>query len=121
MSWTRRALPRFASLSAEARAAWISGKKQIELADKEVLPTDDAAYAWINFVMQPEIAAKITDAVGNFTASAGSDAYVNDALKAKFQVTFPPEAVDNIKWYPPVPAGLEALEGATLDRVNAAQ
>ncbi|MCB1358035.1 MAG: extracellular solute-binding protein, partial [Maritimibacter sp.] len=72
---------------------------------------DDAAYAWINFVMQPEIAAKITDAVGNFTASAGSDAYVNDALKAKFQVTFPPEAVDNIKWYPPVPAGLEALEG----------
>ena len=82
---------------------------------------DDAAYAWINFVMQPEIAAKITDAVGNFTASAGSDAYVNDALKAKFQVTFPPEAVDNIKWYPPVPAGLEALEGATLDRVNAAQ
>ena len=82
---------------------------------------DDAAYAWINFVMQPEIAARITDAVGNFTASAGSDAFVNDALKAKFQVTFPPEAVDNIKWYPPVPAGLEALEGATLDRVNAAQ
>ena len=30
------------------------------------------------------------------------------------------EAVDNIKWYPPVPAGLEALEGDTLDRVQAA-
>ncbi|MCB1350661.1 MAG: ABC transporter substrate-binding protein, partial [Maritimibacter sp.] len=92
--------------------------------DTFVLPAkgqaDEAAYAWINFVMQPEIAARITEAAGNFTASAGSDAFVNEALKAKFQATFPPEAVDNIKWYPPVPAGLEALEGDTLDRVQAA-
>jgi spermidine/putrescine transport system substrate-binding protein len=28
--------------------------------------------------------------------------------------------VDNIKWYPPVPAGLEAIEGGVLDRVKAA-
>ena len=81
---------------------------------------DDAAYAWINFVMQPEIAAKITAAAGNFTASAGSDEYVDDALKARYQASFPPEAVDNIKWYPPVPAGLETLEGEVLDRVKAA-
>ncbi len=32
---------------------------------------DEAAYAWINFVMQPEIAAMITAAAGNFTASKG--------------------------------------------------
>jgi spermidine/putrescine transport system substrate-binding protein len=92
--------------------------------DTFVLPAkgkaDQAAYDWINFVMQPEIAAMITDAVGNFTASAGSDELVNDELKARFQNTFPPEAVDNIKWYPPVPAGLEVLEGAALDRVKAA-
>ncbi|RME16036.1 MAG: extracellular solute-binding protein [Alphaproteobacteria bacterium] len=81
---------------------------------------DQAAYDWINFVMQPENAAMITAAAGNFTASAGSDEYVDDALKARYQASFPPEAVDNIKWYPPVPAGLEALEGAVLDRVKAA-
>ncbi|MEP2978135.1 MAG: extracellular solute-binding protein [Lentilitoribacter sp.] len=82
---------------------------------------DDAAYAWINFVMQPEIAAMITSEAGNFTASKGGDAGVDDALKARYQTSFPQEAVDNIKWYPAVPAGLEALEGAVLDRVNAAQ
>lgn len=82
---------------------------------------DDAAYAWINFVMQPEIAAMITTAAGNFTASQGGDAGVADALKAKYQASFPQEAIDNIKWYPAVPAGLEALEGATLDRINAAK
>jgi len=92
--------------------------------DTFVLPAkgqaDQAAYDWINFVMQPEVAAMITDAVGNFTASSGADELVNDELKARFQQTFPPEAVDNIKWYPPVPAGLEVLEGQTLDRVQAA-
>ncbi len=92
--------------------------------DTFVLPArgraDDAAYAWINFVMQPEIAAMITSSAGNFTASQGGDANVDDALKAKYQASFPQEAIDNIKWYPSVPAGLEAMEGAALDRINAA-
>ncbi|WP_425074183.1 extracellular solute-binding protein [Sagittula sp. S175] len=92
--------------------------------DTFVLPAkgqaDQAAYDWINFVMQPEIAAKITEAAGNFTASAGSDAFAEEGLKAKYQASFPQEAIDNIKWYPPVPAGLEAIEGEVLDRVQAA-
>ena len=82
--------------------------------------SDDAAYAWINFVMKPEIAAMITEAAGNFTASQGADAFAADDLKARYQASFPPEAIDNIKWYPPVPAGLEAIEGGVLDRVKAA-
>ena len=93
--------------------------------DTFVLPArgraDDAAYAWINFVMQPKVSAMITAAAGNFTASAGADEFAEDALKARYQASFPPEDVDNIKWYPPVPAGLEALEGGVLDRVKAAQ
>jgi spermidine/putrescine transport system substrate-binding protein len=81
---------------------------------------DDAAYAWINFVMQPKIAAMVTAEAGNFTASKGADEFVSADLKAQYQASFPPEAVDNIKWYPPVPAGLEAIEGGVLDRVKAA-
>ena len=81
---------------------------------------DDAAYAWINFVMRPDIAAMITDVAGNFTASKGADAMVSEELKVKYQKSFPPADVDNINWYPTVPAGLEAIEGAVLDRVKAA-
>jgi spermidine/putrescine transport system substrate-binding protein len=92
--------------------------------DTFVLPArgraDDAAYDWINFVMQPEIAAMITNTAGNFTAAVDGDAGVNEELKARYQGSFDQEAIDNIKWYPPVPAGLEAMEGATLDRINAA-
>ncbi len=81
---------------------------------------EDAAYQWINLVMRPKIAAMITEAAGNFTASKGSDAYVEEGKRKLYQATFPPAAIDNIKWYPPVPAGLEELEGKVLDRVQAA-
>lgn len=92
--------------------------------DTFVLPArgraDDAAYDWINFVMRPDIAAMITNTAGNFTAAVDGDAGVSADLKARYQGSFDQTAIDNIKWYPPVPAGLEAMEGATLDRVNAA-
>ncbi len=91
--------------------------------DTFVLPAkgqaDQAAYDWINYVMRPDVAAKITESAGNFTASKGADENVSAELKAQYQASFPPEAVDNIKWYPPVPAGLEAIEGSVLDRVQA--
>ncbi|SEK67541.1 spermidine/putrescine transport system substrate-binding protein [Roseovarius azorensis] len=91
--------------------------------DTFVLPAkgqaDQAAYDWINYVMRPDVAAKITESAGNFTASKGADEYASAELKAQYQASFPPEAVDNIKWYPPVPAGLEAIEGGVLDRVQA--
>ncbi|KAA3626514.1 MAG: extracellular solute-binding protein [Proteobacteria bacterium] len=82
---------------------------------------EDAAYKWINFVMRPQIAARITASAGNFTAAKGADEFVEETLKKQFKESFPPAAIDNIKWYPTVPAGLEELEGKTLDRVNAAK
>jgi spermidine/putrescine transport system substrate-binding protein len=81
---------------------------------------EDAAYKWINFVMQPKIAAMITVSAGNFTASKGADGFAEEGMKARFQESFPAAAIDNIKWYPPVPAGLEDLEGKVLDHVKAA-
>jgi len=93
--------------------------------DTFVLPrktkAEDAAYKWINFVMQPEIAAMITDAAGNFTASKGADAFVSEVLKKRFQASFPPADIENIKWYPTVPAGLEDIEGKALDKIQAAR
>jgi spermidine/putrescine transport system substrate-binding protein len=82
---------------------------------------EEAAYKWINFVMRPEVAAMITADAGNFTASKGSEAHVNETLRRQFGDSFSPADIDNIKWYPPVPAGLEVMEGKTLDRIVAAK
>jgi spermidine/putrescine transport system substrate-binding protein len=73
------------------------------------------AYAWINFTMRPEIAARISKSVGNFTASRGADRLMDPKLKAQFAESFP-DGFKNIKWYPAIPSGLEELEGRILDR-----
>jgi spermidine/putrescine transport system substrate-binding protein len=81
---------------------------------------DAAAYAWINFNLRPEIAAKVAGTAGNFTASKGADQLANPKLKAQFAASFPEAALKNVKWYPAVPAGIEEIEGKVLDRIKAA-
>ncbi len=82
---------------------------------------DAAAYAWINFVMQPRIAAQIVNRVGSFSAAKGAEPYIEPKLKAQYAADFPTEAsLDRIHWYPAIPAGLEQIEGRILDRIKAA-
>ncbi|HYM29059.1 MAG TPA: extracellular solute-binding protein [Steroidobacteraceae bacterium] len=76
-------------------------------------------YAWINFVMRPENAAKVGKSIGNFTAARGADELMDPRLRQQFNETFP-EGLKNIKWYPAIPPGLEEIEGGVMDRVKAA-
>jgi len=81
---------------------------------------DDAAYAWINFALRPEIAARIGTAVGNFTSVSTAEARMPARLREQFARSFPPAARKAIRWYPAVPPGIEAIEGKVLDRIRAA-
>jgi spermidine/putrescine transport system substrate-binding protein len=81
---------------------------------------DAAAYAWINFTMRPDIAARITKSVGNWTAAVGTENLVDPSLRAQYNATFPEGAFKNIHWYPAIPSGLEEIEGRVLDRIKAA-
>lgn len=80
---------------------------------------DAGAYAWINFTMRPDVAAKIAKSIGNFTASQGAMALMDPQVKAQFAASFPNGLKDAI-WYPAIPSGLEQIEGLVLDRVKAA-
>ena len=81
---------------------------------------DAAAYAWINFTMRPENAARVIKSVGNFSAAKGTAPFVDPRLKAQFVASFPDSAFKNIHWYPAIPPGLEEIEGRVLDRIKAA-
>jgi len=81
---------------------------------------DEGAYKWINFTMRPEIAARITRKVGNWTAARGTEDLVDQRMRAQFNASFPNGAFSGINWYPAIPPGLEAMEGGILDRVKAA-
>ena len=45
---------------------------------------------------------------------------MEEKLKAQFAASFPKAALENVRWYPAVPAGIEEIEGRVLDRVKAA-
>ena len=81
----------------------------------------DAAYKWINFMLRPENAAVFTNSEKYGTASAGAVQLLDESVKANFERCFPLRAIANIKWYPPVPAKLEEIEGRILDKVKAAK
>jgi spermidine/putrescine transport system substrate-binding protein len=82
---------------------------------------DAAAYAWINFTMRPDVAARITRSVGNWTAAKGTETLVDQRMRAQFNAAFPEGAFKNIHWYPAIPSGLEEIEGRILDRIKAAR
>jgi spermidine/putrescine transport system substrate-binding protein len=81
---------------------------------------DAGAYAWINFTMRPEIAARITKSVGNWTAAKGTETLVDPIMRAQYTASFPEGAFKNIHWYPAIPSGLEEIEGRVMDRIKAA-
>jgi spermidine/putrescine transport system substrate-binding protein len=92
--------------------------------DTFVLPArgknDAAAYAWINFSMRPENAARVIKSVGSFSAAKDTAALADPRLKAQFAAAFPNGDLKGIHWYPAIPSGLEELEGRVLDRIKAA-
>jgi spermidine/putrescine transport system substrate-binding protein len=81
----------------------------------------EAAYKWINFMLKPENAAFFTNAEKYGTASKGATQFLDASIRGNFERCFPLAAIANVKWYPPVPAKLEEIEGKILDKVKAAK
>ncbi|MCW5230367.1 extracellular solute-binding protein [Verminephrobacter eiseniae] len=91
--------------------------------DTFVLPAkgraDEAAYKWVDFVMRPENAALIMQSSGNMTASVGAQDFASEKLRKSLERIYSPQAIAHVRWFPPIPAGLEQREGKILDRIAA--
>ncbi|MGW8186255.1 MAG: extracellular solute-binding protein [Desulfobacterales bacterium] len=81
----------------------------------------EGAYKWINFMLRPENAALFSNQEKYATASKGAGKYLDDEVRNNIGRSFTVEDIDNIKWYPPVSAEIEQLEGKILDKVKAAK
>lgn len=81
----------------------------------------DGAYKWINFMLKPENAGYFTNESGYGTASDGAMNFLDKEKKENFSRSFSKADIDNIKWYPPVPAKLERIEGKILDMIKASK
>jgi len=81
----------------------------------------DGAYKWINFILRPENAAVFSNKEKYATASKDAAKFLDAAVRDNISRSFSTADIDNIKWYPPVSADIEQLEGKILDKVKAAK
>jgi len=80
----------------------------------------DGAYKWINFMLRPENAAVFSNKEKYATASKDAGKYLDAEVRDNISRSFTTADIDNIKWYPPVSAEIEQIEGKLLDKVKAA-
>ncbi len=81
---------------------------------------DDAAYKWINFVMQPEIVTLISGSSGAIAAVKGGVDLMPEDKKAAVKLAFSDKDIANLKFFANIPPGVEDMEGKTLERIKAA-
>jgi spermidine/putrescine transport system substrate-binding protein len=81
----------------------------------------EGAYQWINFMLRPENAAVFSNLEKYATASKDAGQFLDAEVRDNINRSFTAADIDNIKWYPPVSAEIEQLEGKLLDTVQATQ
>lgn len=81
---------------------------------------DEAAYKWINFVMQPEIVTLMSASTGAICAVKGGPDLLPEDKKAAVKAAFTDEDIANLKFFANIPPGIEDMEGKTLERIKAA-
>jgi len=81
----------------------------------------DAAYKWINFMMQPENAAVIVNNTGYQTASEGSAAMASPEMAKLVAESLPPEKLASINWYFPLPSYATDIQADVEEALKAAQ
>ena len=81
---------------------------------------DDAAYKWINFVLQPENVKIMSASTGAIAAVNGGKDLLPDDKKAAVNASFTDEDINNLKFFANIPAGVEDMEGKTLEKIKAA-
>lgn len=81
----------------------------------------DGAYQWINFMLRPENAAVFSNIEKYASASKDAAQFLDAEVRDNISRSFTAADIDNIKWYPPVSAEIEQLEGKLLDMVNVAK
>lgn len=81
---------------------------------------DEAAYKWINFVLQPEIVKIMSASTGGTAAVKGGKDLLPDDKKAAVSAAFTDADIANLKFFANIPPGVEDMEGKALEKIKAA-
>ena len=82
----------------EGAIAWLLGWSMPSAAQNV-----EQAYAWLNYLLTPEVAAQLTDGSGHNPVVTGADALLSPGAAALFRQTYPGDALTRLWWQPPEP------------------
>lgn len=79
----------------------------------------DQAYAFLNFMLSPEVGGMFANNTGYNSAATGADAHYSDEMKAGYQMAYPePAAVDNLWWWPAQTAFFGDLRSQYVEKLT---
>lgn len=81
---------------------------------------DEAAYKWINFVLQPEIVTLMSASTGAIAAVKDGTTLLPPDKKVAVEAAFDAEDLANLKFFANIPPGIEEMEGKVLERIQTA-
>ncbi|QIE47121.1 extracellular solute-binding protein [Pseudohalocynthiibacter aestuariivivens] len=81
---------------------------------------DDAAYKWINFVLEPENVTIMSGSTGAIASVKGAKDLLPEDKKMAVNAAFTDADIDNLKFFANIPPGVEDMEGKTLEKIKAA-
>lgn len=81
---------------------------------------DDAAYKWINFVLESANVTAMSNSSGAIVAVKGGKDLLPADKKAAVNAAFSDADIANLKFFANIPPGVEDMEGKTLEKIKAA-
>ncbi len=81
---------------------------------------DEAAYKWINFVLEPENVTLMSASTGAIASVKGAMDLLPADKAAAVNAAFTAEDIANLQFFANIPPGVEDMEGKALERIKAA-
>ncbi len=82
----------------EGAIAWLLGWSMPSAAQNV-----EQAYEWLNYLLTPEVAARLAEESGHNPVVSGADALLSPGAAALFRETYPGDALARLWWRPPEP------------------
>ena len=81
---------------------------------------DDAAYKWINFVLEPENVTAMSASSGAIASVQGAMDLLPADKAAAVNAAFTADDIANLQFFANIPPGVEDMEGKALEKIKAA-
>ncbi|TDQ81016.1 spermidine/putrescine transport system substrate-binding protein [Dongia mobilis] len=99
----------------EGAIAWLDGLSRLSASKN-----DEQIYAFINYLLTPEVSGQLAEGSGYNPVITGADAFTSDVYKKNFQDAFPGDALAKVWHWPAEPSWYAEIRSQYVQQFQAA-